>query len=128
MTLIRVCRELILPHPRSELPPQTIYREKTKRSILCHGDPDRVNNLPTTCKPAPKTLLLYHLHQDEDGGQDAVIPEGVLVDVLLLVVEVLVHVAGVLLPLPPHHLLAPPRRLVAAQNLPYPGNNIIINI
>ena len=45
-------------------------------------------------------------------------PERVLVDVLLLVVEVLVHVARVLLPLPCHHLLAPVGWLVAAQNLP----------
>ena len=47
-------------------------------------------------------------------------PEGVLVDVLLLVVEVLVHVPRVLLPLPPDHLLAPHGGLVAAQDLPHP--------
>ena len=46
-------------------------------------------------------------------------PESVLVDVLLLVVEVLVHVARVLLPLPPDHLLAPVGWLVATQNLPH---------
>ena len=115
------------PSPPLLINPQTIYREKTKGSVP-RRSADRLNNLPTTCKPAPKSLLLYHLHQDEDGGQDAVIPEGVLVDVLLLVVEVLVHVAGILFPLPPHHLLAPPRRLVPAQNLPYPGNNIVVNI
>ena len=76
MTLIRVCRELILPpaQPAPDLnsSPLKQFTEKRPRD-LCHGDPDRLNNLPTTCKPAPKTLLLYHLHQDEDGGQDAVI-------------------------------------------------------
>ena len=38
--------------------------------------------------------------------------------VLLLVVEVLVHVPGVLLPLPLHDLVAPPRGLIATENLP----------
>ena len=42
-------------------------------------------------------------------------------NVLLLVVEVLVHVAGVLLPLPPDHLLAAVGGLVAAQDLPDPA-------
>ena len=45
MTLIRVCRELILPHPRSELiPPQTIYREKTSPGDLFHRSSDLVFN------------------------------------------------------------------------------------
>ena len=60
---------------------------------------------------------IYMLKKSDNKNN--ISPERVLVDVLLLVVEVLVHVALVLLSLPCDHLLAPVGWLVAAQNLPH---------
>ena len=74
MTLIRVCRELILPpaQPAPDLnsSPLKQFTEKRPRD-LCHGDPDRLNNYP---QPARLYCsITYTKIEDEDGGQDAVI-------------------------------------------------------